>query len=75
LLVNDLDLIVRAGGKERHGNVEGDSPEYDRVNNVEQVTWENPPAGPVKIVVRAHNVPRIRGNMTQDYALVWKLFA
>lgn len=75
LLVNDLDLIVKSGGKERHGNVEAGSSEFDRVNNVEQVTWENPSAGLLEIVVHAYNIHRLLDNKTQDYALVWKLFA
>ncbi len=53
-LVNDLDLIVRdAEGNERHGNVAPHSDQFDRVNNVEQVIWENAPAGEYEIVVRA----------------------
>lgn len=75
LLLSDLDLIVRAGGEERHGNVEAGSNDFDRVNNVEQVTWDNPPAGPLEIAVHAYNIHRLLGNLTQDYALVWKLFA
>src|SRR5205814_3193532 len=40
-LQNDLDLIVIASdGSERHGNM-GISDSFDRVNNVEQVTWTN----------------------------------
>lgn len=75
LLVNDLDLIVVAGGQERHGNVDPGSHAYDRINNVEQVTWENPPTGTVDIAVRAYNVRQLPGVETQDYALAWKLFA
>lgn len=56
-LVNDLDLIVRVGGGERHGNMAEGSADFDRVNNVEEVIWTKPPSGPVQVVVRAHNVP------------------
>ncbi|MFP3711891.1 hypothetical protein SB783_48765, partial [Paraburkholderia sp. SIMBA_009] len=39
-LQNDLDLIVRtADGQKRHGNVAPGSADFDRANNVEQVTW------------------------------------
>ena len=64
-LQNDLDLIVRAGGQERHGNIASDSTDFDRVNNVEQVIWENVPAGQVEIIVRAHRIPVF----AQTYAL------
>ena len=75
LLINDLDLIVKAGGAERHGNL-GESPNFDRVNNVEQVTWEHLPTGNIEIIVRAFNIPRLQVNLAQlqDYALVWKVF-
>ncbi|WP_030723677.1 hypothetical protein [Streptomyces sp. NRRL F-2580] len=43
-LQNDLDLIVRAGDQERHGNM-GTGPGFDRVNNVEQVHWRHPRRG------------------------------
>jgi len=57
-LQNDLDLIVRtADGQERHGNVSPNSTAFDRDNNVEQVVWENVPAGDVDIIVRAHRIP------------------
>ena len=66
-LQNDLDLIVRAGdGQERHGNVGPASTAFDRINNVEQVTWSQVPEGDVTIVVRAHRVTRL----AQTYALV-----
>jgi serine protease AprX len=53
-LQNDLDLIVRtSAGVERHGNVRGNSRGFDRVNNVEQVSMLNVPAGTVTVTVRA----------------------
>lgn len=55
-LQSDLDLIVKAGGQERHGNMPAGSPDFDRTNNVEQVMWANVPAGPVVITVAAHRV-------------------
>ncbi len=66
-LQNDLDLIVRsADGQERHGNVSPNSTAFDRNNNVEQLVWDNVPAGNVDIVVRAHRIPLF----PQTYALV-----
>src|SRR5262249_53073676 len=40
-LQSDLDLIVKAGGQERHGNMPAGSADFDRTNNVEQVVWTN----------------------------------
>ena len=51
------DLIVRAtNGQERHGNMAPSSMEFDRKNNVEQVTWVDVPAGDVEIVIRAFRI-------------------
>ena len=69
-LQNDLDLIVRAAnGKERHGNMTANSKRFDRLNNVEQVTWRNLPVGDLEIVVRAWRVTQI----AQSYALAVRL--
>jgi serine protease AprX len=66
-LQNDLDLILRAADNtERHGNVPPNSTGFDRVNNVEQVTWSNVPQGAVKIITRANRITQA----TQSYALV-----
>lgn len=66
-LQNDLDLIVRsANGQERHGNRTATSTRFDRVNNVEQVTWTDVPSGSAEIIVRAHRVVQF----PQPYALV-----
>ncbi|WP_274564653.1 S8 family serine peptidase [Streptomyces spiramyceticus] len=67
-LQNDLDLIVRAGAQERHGNM-GTEPGFDRVNNVEQVRWKNIPAGDAEVVVRAHRITQF----AQPYAVAWRL--
>lgn len=67
-LQNDLNLIVRAGGQERHGNM-GTDPGFDRVNNVEQVNWQNVPAGDAEVVVRAHRITQF----AQPYALAWRI--
>lgn len=67
-LQNDLDLIVRADGQERHGNM-GTDPGFDRVNNVEQVLWRDIPAGEAEVVVSAHRITRF----TQPYAVAWRI--
>jgi serine protease AprX len=69
-LQNDLDLIVRAAnGKERHGNVTANLRKFDRLNNVEQLVWNNLPAGDVEIIVRAWRITQF----AQSYALVARL--
>lgn len=66
-LQNDLDLIVRpARGAERHGNVPAASTSFDRLNNVEQVAWDNPPSGSMTVIVRANRITAL----PQSYALV-----
>jgi hypothetical protein len=73
-LVNDLDLVVSAGGVEWHGNQHhpwpvGSTAGFDRLNNVEQVLWEGVPAGPAVVEVRAHRVDQER----QNFALVIRM--
>jgi len=65
-LQSDLDLIVTAAGQERHGNMPAGSTNFDRTNNVEQVTWTNVPAGSATITVSAHRVT----TGPQNFALV-----
>jgi len=55
-LQSDLDLSVTAGGKTRHGNMPANATGFDRINNVEQVTWANPPAGSATITVAAFRI-------------------
>ncbi|SDO53125.1 Subtilase family protein [Nakamurella panacisegetis] len=67
-LQNDLDLIViAADGAERHGNC-GTSKNFDRSNNVEQVVWDNMPAGEARIVIRAFRITQF----PQPYAYAWR---
>ncbi|MFI1198468.1 S8 family serine peptidase [Streptomyces sp. NPDC020883] len=66
-LQNDLDLIVRAGGQERHGNMDTD-PGFDRVNNIEQIRWPGIPTGDAEVVVRAHRITQF----AQPYAVAWR---
>jgi len=54
--------------RERHGN-SGTSTRFDRVNNVEQVSWAGIPAGTVRVVVRAFRITRF----PQPYAVAWHL--
>jgi hypothetical protein len=73
-LQNDLDLIVSAvrGGAtvERHGNMPPGTADFDRTNNVEQVTWDAVGPGDVQITVRAFRVTV----EPQSYALVVRAF-
>lgn len=73
-LQNDLDLIVRiAAGEERHGNQAPGSLGFDRRNNVEQVLWNDVPAGPIDIIVRAERIAAVE--RPQKYALVIRTIA
>jgi serine protease AprX len=65
-LQNDLDLIVRVGNQERHGNMPAGSSDFDRRNNVEQVILQNAPGGNVDVVVKAFRTAL----HPQSYALV-----
>jgi hypothetical protein len=70
-LVNDLDLTVTYDGVEYKGNVYsgGESVsggEYDRLNTVECVQFNEPVAGPIQVTVTAFNVPQ----SVQNYAIV-----
>lgn len=68
-LQSDLDLVVKTGNKERHGNMPATSADFDRTNNVEQVVWENIPAGPVTVKVLCHKVTLA----AQNFALVVRI--
>ncbi|AGW90423.1 MULTISPECIES: S8 family serine peptidase [Cupriavidus] len=65
-LQSDLDLIVKAGTREWHGNMTRGAAGFDRVNNVEQVDWNQIPAGTATVAVVAHSVALD----PQSYALV-----
>jgi serine protease AprX len=65
-LQSDLDLIVKAGAKKRNGNMPATSTAFDRINNVEQVVWENPPSGPATVTVACFRVTQT----PQNFALV-----
>jgi serine protease AprX len=67
-LQNDLDLIVKTAGEERHGNQPPTARDFDRANNVEQVIWNNVPADKVEIIVKAARIKK--RSQPQPYALV-----
>jgi serine protease AprX len=68
-LQNDLDLIVTASnGQVRHGNM-GTGKGFDRVNNVEQVVWDNIPTGTVTITVTAFHITQF----AQPWAYAWRI--
>jgi serine protease AprX len=68
-LQNDLDLIVKASnGQVRHGNM-GTSKNFDRVNNVEQVIWENIPPGDAAITIHAFHITQF----PQPWAYAWRI--
>jgi serine protease AprX len=65
-LQNDLDLVVVANKQERHGNMPAGSKDFDRKNNVEQVTMDQLVAGNAVVSVVAHAITVA----PQSYALV-----
>jgi serine protease AprX len=80
LLQNDLNLVVIApdGSQERHGNMGTASfpagteevGTFDGTNNVEQVVWQNVPAGELTWKIKAPSV--LHG--PQPYAWVWRVY-
>lgn len=81
-LVNDLDLnVVMPSGSRRRPLVPDPTPanvnnsateKEDHINNVEQVTITNPPAGTYNIVTKAYNVPRGPQRFVVAYDLIPK---
>ena len=67
-LQNKLNLIVKAGDGERHGNM-GTGADFDQVNNVEKVVWEEPPAAFVTIEVRVAGLTALNG--VQAFSVAW----
>lgn len=67
-LKNDLDLIVRTDVETRHGNMAPGATGFDRINNVEQVSWDGV-QGQVEVIVQAHRIAM----HTQSYALVVRM--
>jgi len=65
-LQSDLDLLVKIGAEERHGNVPASSNDFDRTNNVEQVLWDHVPTGTATVTVCCHKVTLA----AQSFALV-----
>ncbi|GKT42870.1 serine racemase [Colletotrichum spaethianum] len=72
LLQNDLNLIVLSAGAERHGNM-GKGKEFDHINNVEKVIWDNVPGASFKIVVRVSN--NVKPESRATFAVAWDIRA
>jgi hypothetical protein len=76
VLQNDLNLIVIGSRQERHGNATGrtfavgSKQGFDSQNNVEQVVWDDVPAGTIEIKVRAARITKF----AQPFAYAWKIF-
>jgi len=70
-LQNDLDLIVSNASSEKHGNM-GNGTGFDRVNNIEQVVWEDVKAGEeYKMNIRVYRTTQ----GPQSFAYAWRIFA
>lgn len=75
-LSNDLNLMVIAGEKERHGNQVnqefdvGSEKPFDRRNNVEQVIWPGVSGDSVQVIIKHYRLlsPRV------PFAYAWKFF-
>ncbi|KPM43300.1 hypothetical protein AK830_g3275 [Neonectria ditissima] len=70
LLQNDLNLIVRVGGEERHGNM-GSDEGFDHTNNVEKVIWDDVPGATAVIVVRVAGFTK--PGSEQSFAVAWDI--
>ena len=78
ILVNDLDItIIKDGVTTLPWILEAANPNgnakrgVDKLNNIEQITLDNPTAGTYKIVVTGTNIPL----NTQDFAVVYDYVA
>ena len=76
-LQNDLDLTVEAldasgnvipSAPVWHGNKPSGSTDFDRANNVEQVTWPNFPGATARLTITAH-----RTVQAQNFAVVYRV--
>lgn len=88
LLQNQVNLIVRAGGEERHGNMGADQG-FDKisksagtfgcmnancvVDNVEKVIWDNVPGTTAVITVRGGGFTKL--NSEQSFVVAWDISA
>ena len=88
LLQNDVNLVVRAGQVERHGNM-GSDMGFDHISklpglvhgtsadrtadNVEKIIWDNIPPTNVTIVVQASGFTKL--DSVQAFAVAWKIQA
>ncbi|KAI1323312.1 subtilisin-like protein [Xylariaceae sp. FL0255] len=69
LLQNDVNLIVRAGDAERYGNMGSSGTEFDTVNNVEKVIWEDVPGSTITIIAQANSFTKT--DVDQSFAVAW----
>ncbi|KAJ3533474.1 hypothetical protein NM208_g7968 [Fusarium decemcellulare] len=69
-LQNDINLIVRSAGAERHGNM-GKGRNCDHTNNVEKVIWENVPGKTFKIVVSVYS--NLKPKDPAAFAVAWDI--
>ncbi|KAH7345793.1 peptidase S8 and S53 [Pyrenochaeta sp. MPI-SDFR-AT-0127] len=69
MLQNDLDLIVKAGNTEFHGNL-GSKSGFDRLNNVEQIVWDGIPHSVAKVIIKAHRITR----EPQHFSYAWRIY-
>lgn len=75
-LSNDLNLVVIARGKQRHGNQldqefgVGATQPFDRRNNVEQILWPQVPGDHVQIVIKHYRLLSAR----VPFAYAWRYY-
>lgn len=75
-LSNDINLVVIAGDRERHGNQGNQefkidaNENFDRSNNVEQVIWSHVTGDSVKVVVKHYRLLSSR----VPFAYAWRFF-
>ncbi|KAM0425406.1 hypothetical protein ACHAPT_009463 [Fusarium lateritium] len=75
-LSNDLNLVVAAGDKQRHGNQGSQefdldaTQSFDRSNNVEQVVWPQITGSSLKLAVKHYRLLSAR----VPFAYAWRFF-
>ncbi|KAJ4167448.1 hypothetical protein NW754_011263 [Fusarium falciforme] len=75
-LSNDLNLVVVAGDKQRHGNQGNEefdvnaTQTFDRSNNVEQIVWPKIPGDSVKVIVKHYRLLSAR----VPFAYAWRFY-
>jgi serine protease AprX len=65
---NSLLLEVQhANGEERRGY---DPDDYDNLNNVQQILWQNVPHGNINVTIKSHDIQIL----PQPFAVIWRLY-